>query len=309
MTVQSYRLAAYSIYHFNLLKNIAINATIALTNSDYVRELDLQKDLIQKNHVNTLSSINAAKRIQDAILPMSEDMQAKIANFFIFYQPRDIVSGDFYWFFEVSRSHTYDNFYQIIVVGDCTGHGVPGAFMSMIGNNLLNDIVKVRQIVSPDQILNELRLGVHKALQQDKTGSKEGMDIVILAIEKNRRDKRFLFAGAMNPLFYVKNNEFFEIKGDKMPIGGTINEKLYQLHEIQATHEEKITFWLTTDGYQDQFGGKENKKFMVKCLKNLLFENVNLSLAEQKSILQETFEDWKGEDEQIDDVTILGFLF
>ncbi len=300
---------------------------------------------LQKKNEDLTDSINYAKRIQHAMLPFPERIAASLGdNYFILFKPKDIVSGDFYWFQDMSiESYDLGNDADstteehkvnkiVIVAADCTGHGVPGAFMSMIGNELLNQIVNVHHITSPDLILNQLHKGIRYALQQGETANRDGMDIIVCTIDKEKQTLEY--AGAMNPLYYVQNHEFYEIKADKMPIGGlqSEEERVFTKHEIklgiknleshgepsgmkmQNTENQQLTIdnhqqtilYLCSDGYQDQFGGSESKKFMVRKLRELLFSISHLPIAEQKEVLDKTFEDWKGTEQQIDDVLIWG---
>lgn len=263
---------------------------------------------IEKKSEDILSSINYAKRIQTAILPL----HSKIAdvfgeeNFFIYYKPREIVSGDFYWF----HSGTFPKPYTIFVAADCTGHGVPGAFMSMIGNDLLNEIVNSRRVLSPELILQELNEGIRNVLKQDQNDSRDGMDIAIITLWKDENSFTTLeYAGAMNPLYYVRNEELVEIKADKKPIGGFHTNKNAAPHFTKHTvalGKEPTTIYLCSDGFQDQFGGENGKKFMVKRLRETLLSLSQLPMPAQKENLATTFETWKGEQKQIDDVMMIG---
>lgn len=263
---------------------------------------------IEKKNEDILSSINYAKRIQTAILPL----HSKIAdvfgeeNFFIYYKPREIVSGDFYWF----HSGVSPKPYTIFVAADCTGHGVPGAFMSMIGNDLLNEIVNARHILSPELILQELNQGIRNVLKQDQNDSRDGMDIAIVTLWKDEDGFTTLeYAGAMNPLYYVRNEEFTELKADKKPIGGFYANKntdqSFTKHIVKLD-KEPTTIYLCSDGFQDQFGGENGRKFMVKQLRETLFSLSKLPLSVQKENLEATFEAWKGEQKQTDDIMMIG---
>jgi len=284
--------------------------------------LELQKQEIQKKNEDITASITYALRIQKAIIPKETELQ-KHLDCFVLFRPKDIVSGDFYWF--ADKGHT-----KILAVADCTGHGVSGAFMTMIGNNILNQIVHDQEIYEPNQILNLMPALLEKTLSHSEGKVKDGMDISIVSIEqilcadtndgKTERNNisqrnvisKVSYAGAMNPLYYVQNQEFKEIKADKRPIDANFDENFfYQKHELifndeSLMNEQKTTLYLLSDGFQDQFGGTENRKFMVKKLKNLLFEISEKPMNEQKQLLEKTFDDWKGEQKQTDDVLILG---
>jgi len=309
-------------------------------------EIESQRDLVtlQKNHIEEIhkevtDSINYAKRIQEAVLPISISSREFLGEHFILFRPKDIVSGDFYWFYKVNNSLIY-------AVADCTGHGVPGAFMSMLGISFLNEIVRKNEIVIANEVLNELRKEIINALQQKGHSGeqKDGMDMSLIVINQPPKSSERLerselyhaqWAGANNPLWLVRtvtqssgllfepevrdtdfpnlenleehmNQRFVlqEVKPDKMPIA--IYEKMdsFTNHEIQLHSGD--TLYLMSDGYQDQFGGPNGKKFLSKNLKQLILTNCQLPMEEQKLILEKTLDNWIGKGEQIDDITILG---
>ncbi len=264
--------------------------------------LEQQKDELDSKNLHLTNSINYAKRIQEAILPPKEEIQRHLPNSFVFYKPRDIVSGDFYWFAEIKGK-------TMIAAIDCTGHGVPGAFMSMIGNDLLNEVINVRGIYEPDQVLNYLHKGVNQTLKQSDAfdANRDGMDMVLCVIDKE--NKTVEFSGAKNPLFYWQNGELKEIKGDKLPIGGHTmrweNERKFTKHTISI--EEETIFYIFSDGYQDQFGEKINKKFGRMRMRELITKHNHLSLEQQEKYFEDAFFDWKGNEEQIDDILLIGF--
>lgn len=242
-------------------------------------------------------SINYAKRIQKAIIPKESELQKQL-DCFVFFRPKDIVSGDFYWF------ATKENI-KILAVADCTGHGVSGAMLTMIGNNILNQIVHDMEIHSPEKMLNLMPILLEKTLSYADGKLKDGMDISIITLQKFETFVKLEYAGAMNSLYYVKNHEFREIKADKMPISKEIREDfLYQKHELIIEHP--VTFYLCSDGFQDQFGGAENRKFMVGKFKKLLYDISEKQIDEQKQILEQTFETWKENQKQTDDVLVVG---
>lgn len=264
--------------------------------------LEKQKNKLDSQNLNLTNSINYAKRIQEAILPPKEEIQIHLPDFFIFYQPRDIVSGDFYWFTETRGK-------IMMAAIDCTGHGVPGAFMSMIGNDLLNEVVNVRNITDADHILNYLHRGVNHTLKQNDAfgANRDGMDMTICVIDK--KEKQVQFAGAKNPLFYWQNGQLNEIKGDKLPIGGHTmrweTERTFTKHIISI--ETETIFYMFSDGYQDQFGGEINKKFGRMRMRELIKAHNDLPLEKQKEYFQTAFFEWKGQEEQIDDILLVGF--
>ena len=254
---------------------------------------------IEKQNNDITSSINYAKRIQTAFLPLEEDIAAAIPSFFVFYQPRDIVSGDFYWFDQKDNK-------VILAAADCTGHGVPGALMSMIGNEILKQIIIERGITEADKILNELNKGIRTALRQEVSKNADGMDISLVVIDYS--NKTMEFAGAKNPLYYIQNREFYQIKADVFSVGGEQikGEKIFAKHIIDIS--VPTTFYIGSDGFQDQFGGDADKKFMVKHLRELLFNIHEKDMNEQKEILQKTITDWikTGKTHQTDDILWIG---
>ncbi len=254
---------------------------------------------IQKQNDEITASINYASRIQTAFLPLNEYIATYIPNFFILYKPRDIVSGDFYWFEQKNNK-------LIFAVADCTGHGVPGALMSMIGNEILNEVVIQRGITEADKILNELHKSVRTALRQDISKNSDGMDIALVVIDYEQ--KIMEFAGAKNPLYYIQENQLHKIKADINSIGGVQigNELKYTKHSIDISIP--TTFYLCSDGFQDQFGGEFNKKFMTRNLRELLFSVCNNDIHEQKNMLEKTINDWMkvGKANQTDDILLIG---
>lgn len=261
--------------------------------------------IIEKKNKDILASINYARRIQAAMLPQIDTIKRSLPESFIFYQPRDIVSGDFYWFAEVERTSLNSSATKsIIIAADCTGHGVPGAFVSMVGNELLNEIVKMRGIQKPSLILEWLNEGIKRVFRYKETQSRDGMDIAICAIDKEQ--KTIEFAGAHNPLVYVKNGEQHVIKGDRISIGERWPKKMrgYTHHEVSL--DTPVTFYLFSDGFQDQFGGEQGKKFMRAKFYKLLYDVSSLSSKKQSDILNQTFTQWKGDFDQIDDILVLG---
>ncbi len=255
---------------------------------------------LHKKSEDVTSSINYARRIQKALLPTREDMIKFFPEHFVFFRARDIVSGDFFWFVEK------DNM-GYIAAADCTGHGVPGAFMSMIGVEMLNEIVNTKNATTPATILTLLNSGVTKALKQAETDNKDGMDIALCVVDK--QSKTVQYAGAMNPLYYVCQDELHEIKATKRGIGGHQGYGAfagYENHTLTVT--APTTFYLFSDGYADQFGGKENKKFMSRNMKNLFLQIWQQPALDQKEVLKQTMLDWMGvTHKQIDDILVMGF--
>ncbi|MEA3316534.1 MAG: tetratricopeptide repeat protein, partial [Bacteroidota bacterium] len=243
-------------------------------------------------------SIEYASRIQTAILPPGDFISKLIPQHFILFKPRDVVSGDFYWL-------THKNNKMIVAAIDCTGHGVPGAFMSMLGFAFLNEIVNKDEELQANAILNQLRNYVKESLHQTgKYGeTKDGMDAALCIIDKQNLELQF--SGAYNPLYLIRNEKLQQIKGDRMPIGIHVFEKeSFTNHRIKLNKNDLI--YLFTDGYTDQFGGPNMKKFHNTPFKNLLVSIHQKSMKEQKEILERNYYEWKGNHEQIDDILIIG---
>lgn len=258
--------------------------------------LEHQNSIISEKNKDISDSINYAKKIQDAILPTQADIEKVFPDHFILSLPKDVVSGDFYWF------ATYQEL-KLFVVADCTGHGVPGAFMSLIGNTLLNSIVNERKIHSPELILNELRKEVISALKQgENSQSKDGMDISVISI--NEQTHELKAACANNAIWVIKENgDLLEIKPDKQPIGFASHQQTdFTLHALELDKGDII--YQFTDGYADQFGGEKGKKLKYNQLKNTLISIRNKSLNDQANQLHQLFLKWKGNLEQIDDVLL-----
>jgi predicted ATPase/GAF domain-containing protein len=262
-----------------------------------------QNHIIDSAHKKIRASITYAERIQQAILPQADRIKAVLPKSFVYFKPRDVVSGDFYWCSVVRDSQ--GNQKVIFATADCTGHGVPGAFMSMVGANLLTQIVNDKRMHNPGLILDLLHGGVKHLLQQDKNKNRDGMDISISSVDWNT--KTLEYAGAKRPLYYVQDGEMKEIKGDVYPIGGLqrgINRR-FTTQKVSFA-ESPIMAYTFSDGYPDQFGGEKTQKFMTKRFRNMLSDIADKSMEEQKEYLGGTFDDWKGTQRQIDDILVVG---
>jgi len=266
-------------------------------------QIEQQRDHILKQTNDILDSILYAKRIQEALLPPVLLIEGVLPDSFIAFIPRDLVSGDFYWLY-----HNEDT--TIFAVADCTGHGIPGAFMSMLGITLLKEIVSRMENYVASEILNLLSSRVIAMLhQRGKSGeANDGMDICICVYSENQ--DFIQYSGANNPLYLIRrnnldNSELIEYKPDKMPIGIYMNE-VKEFTNTLVPFQKSDTIYLFSDGFVDQFGGAENKKFFTKRFKNILLEIQHLDMYEQKSFLEKQFYDWKGDNEQVDDVLIMG---
>jgi serine phosphatase RsbU (regulator of sigma subunit) len=278
------------------------NRTISAQKDEIEKQRDIaaaQRDQIayQKKHIT--DSIMYAKRIQTALIPSLELFSDKLDHFVI-YKPLAIVSGDFYW---VSSK---DNI-QVIIAADCTGHGVPGAFMSMLGVTMLNEIVNGKNIIMPDQILEQLRQGVIKSLKQvvDEDTVKDGMDISICTVDFEQNT--LWYAGANNPLYLVRGGELTHYRPDKMPVAIHYKMQPFTLNKIDL--QKGDAFYIFSDGFCDQFGGPHEKKFMSAKLKETVVEITAQPMIEQGKILDKIFEDWRGENPQVDDVTLIGVRY
>jgi serine phosphatase RsbU (regulator of sigma subunit) len=255
-------------------------------------------ELAEKNKDIT-DSIRYAKRIQEAILPPDIMVKKLLPDSFIFAKPKDIVSGDFYW---VDKKGD-----QIIFAAvDCTGHGVPGAFMSIVGHNILNQALNESPVVIPGTFLDKLNKGVSEALNQTSEDARlrDGMDIALCAV--NYKTMELQYAGAYNPLFIIRNGEFIEVKADNIAIGSYIDNQHsnYTNHKIQLQKGDVI--YIFTDGYIDQFGGPDGKKFKLTQFKSMISSLTNVPLQQQSMIIEKSIEQWRGELQQVDDILVIG---
>jgi len=294
------------------------NEKLAAKNEEILK----QQEIIEKKNTNITHSLNYAKRIQQAILPPQANIQQLIPDSFIFFKPRDIVSGDFFFFSNLDDNngtatrnsiliHDIDkkiagNTNKVIISAiDCTGHGVPGAFMSLIGHNLLIEII-AQGITEPHEILNMMHLGIKSSLNQGTTENRDGMDMALCILDKV--NKKLHYAGAKNPLVYIQDNELFQIKADLYPIGGieTEEKRMFTKHTIDVS--KSTTCYLFSDGFQDQIGGEEGKKYLSKNFKEFLLSIHNLPLELQKEALDKELIRWIGEQyHQVDDILVIGF--
>ncbi len=254
---------------------------------------------IEEQNKHITDSIHYAKRIQNTILPPDDFIERILPESFILYRPKDIVSGDFYWAAEQDNR-------AIIAAVDCTGHGVPGAFMSIVGNNQLNYSVSVKNARNANEILDELNKGVTHSLRQTNEGSavKDGMDIALIMVDYD--NMKLQFAGAFNPLYFIRNGELTITKGNKFPIGAFVGEELQKFDNHEFDVKKGDIVYIFSDGYADQFGGDRGKKFKYRRFHDLLLEIHNEPMARQRDILNETIVEWMGELEQIDDILVIG---
>lgn len=327
----TFSVAMFSVYlirtRYNLTKKEIISRLALKSTND---ELLFKNEIIEEKNKEIIDSINYAKRIQQALITPEEVLKKQVPLSFVYFQPKDIVSGDFYWMTELSTTKTDEENEKLVVfcVADCTGHGVPGAFMSLIGIKILNQSIKEKNVNSPAEALDFVNAQVFETVNKHSDESnlvRDGMDAVLFAINFNKLT--LSFAGANNPIWIIRpsrhsgldpesiteiagqarNDEKFElieIKGDKQPIGSYINQNNFTNVVFQLQKGDVI--YASTDGYSDQFGGKEGKKMKTKIFKEKLLECAQLPIEQQKKFLNTFFTQWKGDTEQLDDVCVLG---
>ncbi len=271
-------------------------------------ELEVQKEQVLEKNAEIIDSINYAKRLQNALIPPLELAKQVHKDIFVFFEPKDIVSGDFYWITETKTSFKDkpNSKRLLFTVADCTGHGVPGAFISIIGLNIFNQTLKEKDVNDPAQALNFLNKHVYKTVNKHKGEQediiKDGMDLAMCSI--NIETLELEFSGAQNPVYIVREKELFELKGDKQPIGYSDKLSPFILQKFQLQKGDMI--YASTDGFPDQFGGPKGKKFKYKPFKEMLISISGLPVEEQKTHLANAFSTWKGNLEQLDDVCVIG---
>jgi serine phosphatase RsbU (regulator of sigma subunit) len=309
ITIQSFKKFAYTSHHLDILRTLGTYTAIALDNANLYENLEEkvkertmevmeQKNIIEQKQKEIKDSINYARKIQDATLPLQSEFLENIPQSFFFYKPKDVVSGDFYWLAKNENK-------ILVAAADCTGHGVPGAFMSMLGNNKLDYAVIEKGETCPGKILEILNQQIKSTLKQntDSSLSKDGMDIILCSIDKN--NSKIEFAGANRPLYHVRNGIINELSCTKVAIGGlTSLDQNFEQQELVFQKNDMI--YLCTDGYADQFGGANGKKFMKKRFKELLAKISGMHINKQYEFLVETFEKWQLKQDQVDDILVMG---
>ncbi|MBP5367563.1 MAG: SpoIIE family protein phosphatase [Bacteroidales bacterium] len=290
-------LSLVAVLMFMLRKIKRINAELQRQKN----EIEQQKNLIEQKNCEITDSINYARKIQDNILLPESKLRQWLPQMFVYFKPKDIVSGDFYWFSK------FENKYVITAI-DCTGHGVPGAFLSMVGNTLLHEIVNIKHVFKPDVILTMLHTGIRLALNQssEDSDSEDGMDMSLCTVDT--RLHRFQFAGAKNNLYVVQGDKLKILKANYYSIGG---RQLRPDMQVEFTcydfmYDDNTSIYMFSDGYLDQFGGEDNEKFNTQRFREMILNNRNLPMEEQKAILSDTMDKWKGDRQQIDDFLVLG---
>jgi serine phosphatase RsbU (regulator of sigma subunit) len=275
-----------------------IKARLALKAAN--EELEVQKALVESRNEKITDSIHYAKRIQNSILGHQSRIDQWFSGALVFFRPKDILSGDFYWFYEDAEHDV-----KIVIAADCTGHGVPASMMTVLGNSILNEIIIQRKIFDPDLILYELDARILETFSNDRESGhtvNDGMDVSILSF----RSGEIWFAAAKNPLLIVKDSGVETVSGSRFPIGSTQykQKKVFEKQKIVAPEGSRL--FIYTDGYQDQFGGENSTKYLSRRLREFLVGTSSLSMAAQKSALENEFDQWKGDARQTDDVLIVG---
>ena len=283
------------VFSFFLYKRFKITQRQKETIENQKKEVEHQKDLVEEKNQEILDSITYAKRIQQAILPPDKLVKEYLANSFVLYKPKDIVAGDFYWMEPVGDS-------ILFAAADCTGHGVPGAMVSVVCNNGLNRSVREYGLKEPGKILDKTREIVMQEFEKSEEEVKDGMDIAICSLKQNE----LKYAGAHNPLWIIRKgaDEIEEIKANKQPIGKYTEPKPFDTHVVELN--EGDTFYIFSDGFADQFGGDKGKKFKAANFKKLLVSIQEHTIDKQKNLIDKAFEEWRGSLEQLDDVCIIG---
>ena len=305
------------LYYYSLKRSKRLSAALderRILLEKQSQELKKQQEELRHQKEEIISSINYAKYIQSSILPKEEQLESLLGEHLVLYKPKDIVSGDFYWISNIENK-------TVIAAVDCTGHGVPGAFMSMLGTALLNEIINKEYITHPGVILRRLRKEVINSLKQkgESGEQKDGMDIALCTLDLE--NMKLQFSGANNPLYLIRksnlekagilrcdlggDDQLYEIKGDLMPIG--INDRMdnFTFHEIKIFKGD--TFYLFTDGFPDQFDGRDSKKYGYRKFREQLIRNNSLTMADNKIILEKVLYEWMGDNSQIDDILVIGF--
>ncbi len=309
---------AFNVHNLELFRLLSAPAAIAIQNAKLYAELERkveertrevneqkaeitrQRDLIKQKNDDIIASIQYARRIQDAFLPKNHEIKNAFPQSFVYYKPKDVVSGDFYWFSQRLSK-------VIIAAADCTGHGIPGAFMTVMANTLLRQIVELEGLFKPEEILLQLHIRVRVALQQENPqegGNKDGLDMALCQIDIHR--KKMLFAGANRPLVLIRGGEVVEFKPDRHGVGGVQYEQSreFTCHSIDLLEGDVI--YLFSDGYPDQIGEEINKRFLSRRFYTLLQEIHHYELDRQRLLLDAEFRRWRGDVEQTDDILVIG---
>lgn len=309
ITVQSFKKHAYTPYHISILKTLGTYAAIALENASLYNSLEekvrartaevvKQKEIIQEKSKEINDSISYARHLQHALLPELGQLHTAFPDSFVLYRPRNVVSGDFYWYSRRGTRH-------MVAAADCTGHGVPGAFMSMIGIDRLNQAILDISITHPGDILAMVNMGIKETLKQDEADSvsRDGMDVCLVVIDLGKMELEY--AGANRPLWIIRNGQLLEFKPTKHAIGGTTSHtQEFETQRIPILKGDCV--YLHSDGYADQFGGEKGKKMMTRNFKDLLVAGAHTPMSHQQQVLESSLGVWMGDFEQVDDILVMG---
>jgi serine phosphatase RsbU (regulator of sigma subunit) len=300
-TIVCYKQAHRNIY-FVITALIIIIALVAikllLLNKKTNKILKSKNEIIEEKNKSITDSINYAKRLQNAILPSTETVNSILPEHFILYEPKDIISGDFYW---VSQ---HDNKFMVAAI-DCTGHGVPGALLSIVGHNAINQSVNEMGITRPDEVMDSMNTIIKKILHQDKGSDiRDGMDMALCTFDKATNTLEY--CGANNPMYLVSDGKLNIIKASKLTVGSLQEDVKGKPENHVIPMKKGECFYIFSDGYADQFGGKDNKKFKTARMQELLLSLKDKPMPQQKQIIRDAFISWKGANEQVDDVLVIG---
>jgi len=300
-TIVCYKQAHRNIYLLVTLLIVVIAVVaikLLLLNRKTTQMLKHKNEVIEEKNKSITDSINYAKRLQNAILPPRDFVSGILAEHFLLYQPKDIVSGDFYWVSD------HDHKFMVAAI-DCTGHGVPGALLSIVGYNAIAQTVNEMNILKPDEVLISMNKIIKKILHQDTNSDiRDGMDMALCTFD--RKTNTLEYSGANNPIYIVSDGHMSIVKASKLTIG-SIQEEVHYLPEHHSIQLKKgDCFYIFSDGYADQFGGKDNKKFKTSRMQELLLSINHKPMPEQEKLIHEAFVDWKGINEQVDDILVIG---
>jgi serine phosphatase RsbU (regulator of sigma subunit) len=273
------------------------------------RELNSQRLLLKQRNDDFVSSVRYAEKIQSAVMSNESKLKSILPDSFVFFRPKDIVSGDFYWVEQLAPNKNWKNGLVLWATADCTGHGVPGAFVSIIGNYLLQMTKNNSEIKYPGQVLDFLNTQINRTLNSEFNREiiRDGMDMVLCALD--REGKKLYFSGAKNPIYIVRKNELLEFKGDRKPIGFDDSAEEFHFATQTIDLEDGDMIYSFSDGFADQFGGPKGKKFMTKKLKQMLTDQASHEVSNQQAHIESTFDSWCGDLDQLDDVLLIGIRF
>lgn len=282
--------------------NVRLEETVA----QRTMEIEMQRKLLKEKNEDFMASVTYAERIQRAVLSNEEKLKNLLPDSFVFFEPKDVVSGDFFWVDLLDSDSVKDSNFVGYVTADCTGHGVPGALVSIVGNHMLDSGKQSNGLLNPGLALDELSIGMNAALNSRYSSQllRDGMDLTLCVLDK--KERKLHFSGARNSAYIIRNGELFELKGDRKSIGFNPNEETHKFQTETFQLEVGDMIYTCSDGYADQFGGPKGKKFMSKRLKSLFVEMSKLPLKDQKKKLTDALVEWMGDVEQLDDILVIG---